>query len=44
VLSLEEQQHTINFKMNMPDVPINVQVDPNEDTEWYSRNRNKARS
>jgi hypothetical protein len=21
--------------MNVPDVPINVQVDPNEDTEWY---------
>jgi len=42
VLSLVEQQHTITVKMNMPDVPINVQVDPNEDTEWYSRNRNKS--
>jgi len=23
--------------MNIPDVPMQVEVDPNEDTEWYSR-------
>jgi hypothetical protein len=22
--------------MNVPDVPIQVDVDPNEDTEWYA--------
>jgi len=27
--------------MNLPDVPMQVEVDPNEDTEWYFSTRSK---
>lgn len=26
---------TYKYTMNIPDVPMQVEVDPNEDTEWY---------